>query len=329
MSNILVTANCNRSCSFCFARKRIDEMISDGKAKANMTRDDMRKIMNFQDKAGDKNLKLLGGEPTMYPEFIDVVKEALERGFHIHLFSNCIMSAEKADFLGSIPKDRLSVLANVSPQANDTERQIAMRTYAIEKLGDRAALGITITAPEFEFEFLIDYIKKFGLSKSLRVGIAQPIVGQDNDYLAPSDYPRVGAGILKMAQACVKDDILIGFDCGLTLCMFTEEQLGKLATCSEGFKSLCAPIIDIGPNMEVWSCFPLSEVFNTSLDKFEHRSDLVAFYNKLLAPYHSLGCMPRCLKCDFKRRGQCGGGCLAHVMNSLNKKLPRDAPAGE
>ena len=323
MSNLLVTANCNRDCTFCFARKRTSEMIEDGKALANMSREDVRRVMDFQERSGQKSLKLLGGEPSMHPEFTEIVQEAVERDFHVHIFTNGIMSKKKADFLAGIPKERLSVLANISPQAADTERQIAMRSYALEAMGNRVALGITITEPEFEFKFLIDHINRYKLEKSIRVGIAQPIVGQDNEFLAPEDYPKVGAGVVKMAEACIERDIVIGFDCGMTLCMFTEEQLGKIATCTSGFKSVCDPIIDIGPNMDVWSCFPLSDVLNSHLDKFENRGDIVAFYNKLLRPYRSLGCMPACLRCDFKRRRQCFGGCLAHGLRALNKQPPK------
>lgn len=321
MGNLLVTANCNRNCTFCFARERTSELAMG--SGANMSREDIRGVMDFQDRSGQKSLKLLGGEPTMHPDFMEIVEEGLARGFHVHIFTNGMMSKKKADFLGSIPKEQLSVLANISPQAADTGRQVAMRIYALEAIGNRAALGITITDPEFEYEFLIDHIDRFGLEKTIRVGIAQPIVGQDNECLAPENYARVGAGIVKMAEACVKHDILIGFDCGMTLCMFSEEQHGKIATCTSGFKSVCDPIIDIGPNMDVWSCFPLSGVLNTRLDKFERRGDIVAFYNGLLRPYRSLGCMPECLRCEFKRRRQCFGGCLAHAMKALNKQPPR------
>ena len=47
------------------------------------------------------------------------------------------------------------------------------------------------------------------------------------------------------------------------------------------------------------------------------------FYDKLVKPYRVFGCMPECHRCDYLRRGQCRGGCLAHAMNSLDKLPPK------
>ena len=295
----------------------------------HMTRDNVRKVMDFLARSGDRNLRLLGGEPTQHPELMDIVKEGLSRDFHIHIFTNCMMSRKVADFLGEQSPDRLSVLANISPQANDTQKQKEKACYALERLGQKAQVGITLTSPEFEFDFLLNYINRFKLRKRIRIGIAQPIVGAANDYLKPSEYRKTGRAIVRMAQHCIKQDILIGFDCGLTLCMFSEDEIGILAKCSEGFKIVCKPIIDIGPNLEIWHCFPLSEVLNSHLDNFETRNDIEHFYQIKTFSYRTFGCMPECLGCDYLRRGQCTGGCLAHSMNSLKRLPPRyaeDAP---
>jgi sulfatase maturation enzyme AslB (radical SAM superfamily) len=329
MGNLLITARCNRRCSFCFARRRIAEMIQEKEKGLNMTREDIRTAMDFMERTEERSLRLLGGEPTLHPEFVEIVNEGLRRNFHIHLFTNAIMTKEIADFVAGVPKERLSILCNISPQAADTERQKSMRLYALERLGDRISLGITITSPEFEYQYLIDHIKQFKLRPKIRVGVAQPIVGKENDYLKPSDYGAAGRSIVNMARACVEEDILIGFDCGMTLCMFTEAELGVLATRSDGYSSVCDPIIDIGPNLDIWHCFPLSEVLNSNLRKFRNRRDAAQFYRAIVGAYRNLGCKPECMTCKFKLRGQCFGGCLAHTMNALNRIPPRHAEEPE
>lgn len=290
-----------------------------------MSKEDIHRVMDFLLRTSERHLRLLGGEPTLHPHFVEIVEEAMVRGFHVHVFTNGIMPRETADFLGELPLDRLSVLCNVSPQTRDSDRLGQKRLYALERLGKRVQLGITLTSPHFDFEFLIDLIRQMKLRKRIRLGVAQPIVGKDNVFLKPSQYPEIGRSIVRMARACIQEDILIGFDCGLTLCMFSPDEIGALAACSEGFVRLCKPIVDIGPGLQVWHCFPLSEVYNTTLERFQTRNDIVHFYEKLVAPYRSLGCMPECMRCDYLRRGQCKGGCLAHVMNSLNRLPPRFA----
>jgi cyclic pyranopterin phosphate synthase len=288
-----------------------------------MSRDNIRKVMRFLSVSGDRQLRLLGGEPTLHPEFSEIVKEGLTNDFHVHIFSNGMMKPEIAEFLSKIPDKKMSLLCNVSPQAKDSDRKIEKREYALQCLGKVAQVGMTVTSPQFEYRSLIDLVNKFGLRKRIRLGIAQPIVGQENEFLKPSDYRETGRAIVQMVEECIKEDILVGFDCGLTLCMFNREEIGTLMKCSEGFAVRCRPILDIGPDLDVWHCFPLSEVLITALDNFTNRNDTVRYYNDLMKPYRVLGCMPECFQCRFLRRGQCSGGCLAHAMNSLNRLPPR------
>jgi len=61
---------------------------------------------------------------------------------------------------------------------------------------------------------------------------------------------------------------------GLTHCMFTAAEIGIMSKITEGFKIHCSPIIDVGVNLEVWSCFPLSNVYVTHLDNFKTRAEI-------------------------------------------------------
>jgi radical SAM protein with 4Fe4S-binding SPASM domain len=316
--NILISRYCNRKCSFCFARQRLGPNAATGE-ESFMSLENLRKIMAVLKRSGDMSLKLLGGEPTLHPAFPEIVREGLAEGFSVHIFTNGMMPAKTADFLAGLPEDRISLLCNVSPQANDTPRQKERLLYTLQRLTTRVRLGITITTLDDEFDYGIDYIDRFALQRRVRIGIAQPIVGQSNAYLSPSRYREVGRCILNLAEKFHQHSILVGFDCGMTLCMFDEAQIGRLFTISEGLKMVCSPIIDVGPDMDIWHCFPLSEVMIAGFDEFGSRNEMAAHYNRLTKAYRSLGCMPECMTCDFLRSRQCTGGCLAHAMISLKK----------
>lgn len=324
MANLLITNDCPRSCTFCFAKSRLGRQ-TEGTPAQFMSRDNLRRVMDFLEGSGEMSLRLLGGEPTRHPEFHAIVEEALERGFHVHVFTNAMMPQATADFLASTPMDRVSFLCNVSPQSDDAEDDRKKVDYALAQLGSRAQAGITLTAPTFDYAFLLPLIERYGLKRRIRIGIAQPIVGENNAFLAPADYREAGKNIVAMAEDCIRHNILIGFDCGMTLCMFSQEELGKLLQYSEGFRSVCEPIIDIGPELDIWHCFPLSEVLNSELGRFRNRNEAVRFYRQKVQRYRTFGCMDACLSCAYLKRGQCSGGCLAHAMNSLNKLPPREA----
>ncbi len=316
--NILISKHCNRRCSFCFARQRLGRNAGGG--DPFMTRENLRRIMAFLKRSGDLNLRLLGGEPTMHPEFTGIVQEAVDEGFTVHLFTNGMMPEATAEYLSTLPDGRVTLLCNVSPQANDTPRQKEKLHYALRALMTRLRVGITITSTNDDFDFLHRYLDTFGLQRHVRVGIGQPIVGQTNEYVHPSGYPAIGEYIVGLAERFHARDVLLGFDCGLTLCMFTEAQIGRLFSITEGFRMLCTPIIDVGPDMDVWHCFPLSEVLITRFDGFANRQEIVTHYQKAIRPYRSLGCRPECLHCRYLRTRQCTGGCLAHAMNAMNRR---------
>ncbi len=293
-----------------------------------MSLENIHKVMDFLDKTDDDQLRLLGGEPTLHPEFIRIVQEGIERNFYVHIFSNCMMPNRVVDFLKTVPDNKLSILANVSPQESDTPEQKKRVERTLEQLGKKITVGITVTAPEFEYQFLFDLINKYNLRRRIRVGIAQPIVGISNEFLPPSKYRETGKALVKMALDSYERDMLIGFDCGLTQCMFSEMEIGILAKKSEGFSMVCDPIIDIGPELDVWHCFPLCEVLNTKLDMFRTRNHIAKFYNSRLMPYKTFGCMPECRSCVHLHQGTCTGGCIAHAINSFNQKPPARIDAG-
>lgn len=325
MANILLTNTCNRNCSFCFAGSRVNVRKGAADDNRHMSREKLRRIMGFLSSSGDMQLRLLGGEPTLHPEVIEIVQEALEKGFYVHVFSNGIMKKDTADYFASLPSDKFSLLCNISPQVKDSESKVRKREYAMSKLGEKAQVGMTLTEPDFDVSPLIQAIEEFGLRKRIRIGIAQPIVGRDNTFLHPSDYRKTGKAIVDAARQCLEKDILMGFDCGLTLCMFDEAEIGYLMKNTEGFVVRCGPILDIGSNLDVWHCFPLSEVLNTKLERFANRNAIVSFYSRIMNPYRALGCKPECMRCVHLHRGQCSGGCLAHAMRSLNQLPDRNA----
>ncbi len=322
--NLLITNTCTRNCAFCFARSKIGQATQASHAQ-HMSLTQLEGIMDFLERSGDKKLRLLGGEPTLHPQLERIVKRALARGFHVHLFSNCMMPKKVADFLASLPQEQVSLLANLSVNQHDTPQQKKRVAYALAALGPRVQPGITVTSPEFDYTYLIELINHYHLRRRIRIGIAQPIVGHDNAYLLPSQYRATGRALAAMALACEAEDILIGFDCGLTLCMFSEEEFALLAQCSEGFKTVCQPVVDVGPDLQIWHCFPLSTVLNLSLTDYRDRNEIVRNFQRKTAPYKSFGCMPACMHCKYLRRGQCTGGCLAHAMQSFmqpqNKKI--------
>lgn len=65
------------------------------------------------------------------------------------------------------------------------------------------------------------------------------------------------------------------------MCMFEDEDLGKVFKYSRGQVSFqCGPAIDIGTDLSVWSCFPLSKFYTKSLFEFSSFQEIVTYYGR-------------------------------------------------
>lgn len=65
---VTLTRNCNLRCSFCYAKKT-EYIVSD-----NIDYDSLKRIVDFCDEARVKYIVFTGGEPSLYPRIIDILK---------------------------------------------------------------------------------------------------------------------------------------------------------------------------------------------------------------------------------------------------------------
>jgi MoaA/NifB/PqqE/SkfB family radical SAM enzyme len=55
-----------------------------------MTRDDWHRVIDQAATAGVHRIQLIGGEPTMHPDALQLVDHAIERGVNVEVFSNLV-----------------------------------------------------------------------------------------------------------------------------------------------------------------------------------------------------------------------------------------------
>jgi hypothetical protein len=118
-----------------------------------------------------------------------------------------------------------------------------------------------------------------------------------------------------MAEDLAPDGISIGLDCGFRGCGFTEKQRGTLMECGARLMFDCKPILDIGPDLMVWRCFPFSACEGVRLTDFGSLQELIEHFDNEMASYGDIGNMPGCSTCVHRTRGTCNRGCLSRTVN--------------
>ncbi len=315
MANISITSECNRSCPYCFA----GDAYATGVAR--MTREQFRNALAFAQRSGLECVRLLGGEPTLHPDFVWFVEEALARGLRVVVFSNGLMPAAVRRSLTQVPPESLSITLNVPhPSARTAREDTALA--ALADLAPRVRLGFNIQSPQDEPSFLIPLVLRYRFDRTVRIGMTHPTLSGKNGYLAFRDLRRVGAMLAAFGRQALESGLSPELDCGFVPCMFPPGGLQAFEGGPTAGQS-CGPIPDLLPNDTLIPCYPLASLLALPVGSQDNADACRAVMNERLAHFRRLGMLPICTVCDWQRAGECNGGCLARAIWRLRPS--RDA----
>jgi len=331
MPNVLFTQSCVRSCPYCFA----SEQMKESDPNDLLSWENLIYVSDFLKSSGERSISVLGGEPTLHPDFLEFIIYLLERDFVVRVFTSGIMANTKLDKITSalmnIPDEQLTFIVNLN-NPSQTPSSLA-ETESVKRFlsmfGTKVMCGFNIYRVDFELDFLFQYINCFGLKKSIRLGIAHPIPGAKNIYININDIDHVIARLMNYVPFFERFRIRPSIDCGFPLCRFTDTQLGWFTRhTGSGAKFGCSPVFDIGPDLRIWSCFPLSSYYKRSLFEFDTIGDIYRFFKEKHRMIRSEvgGIYPECDECSLREDEVCSGGCVAHLLSIFKDEAPVRMP---
>ncbi|MBT3375265.1 MAG: radical SAM protein [Lentisphaerae bacterium] len=314
MAHILLTDHCNRRCPYCFAKDRLAD-----EKPTNMAYDDFVIAVNFLVRSGERGITLLGGEPTLHPELVRLYSYLIRRRLSVLMFTNgCADTRVVKELQRCLQPEQTHFVVNVNAPGDREPWEERRQEEFFTALGDVCGLGLNLYRPDLDLAFSFDYFDRYELRPDVRIGIAHPLVGHDNVHLPVQDFSRANAMVAEFVRECDRRDILVTLDCGFTLCDFSDADLGAIARARTRFEIACGPIVDIGPDLLCWPCFPLSELERVPLSQFADLEEIKEHFGrivgeKLQACGHT-GLYSECADCRYQERDRCSGGCLAHAF---------------
>lgn len=306
MANLSLTYRCNKQCAYCFAGSTTD-------TPAFMSLDLFKSALKYLKRSGINQARLLGGEPTLHPLFINFVNIALDHGLDIMLFTNGLINKKTRDDLKKIPSSSINILLNT---IHPNEKNLAgkeLQEKTMKELGEKIIVGINIYSESQDLFYLLEYVKKHKLKKEVRLGLAHPMLGKQNAYLHPKQYKKIGDKIIALKVLAAGQGISLTLDCGFVPCMFDNKYHQLLNTELKNSGNCCQPIIDLMPNGYFIACYPLNNFHQIELNEQLAAQALKKQFNKKTAPYNKTGIYPACQNCSLFQ-GACNGGCLSHKI---------------
>lgn len=313
MANIILTKYCNLKCPYCFA----SEMLSEADKK-NITLDELHYILKWlQQSPQEKRIGLIGGEPTLHPQFSEILNIInnfceIENKKSI-LFTNGIYLKKYLSKIG--PK--MSILININDPNNMTQTQYNNLIDTLDALyiknqlsgsNSQATLGCNLCPEIQNYDFFWNIIKQYKIQK-IRVSVTTPPQKIDKEIY----YNNMKTIFLNFVKEAKKNHVLICLDCNnIPLCYFslTEIELIKQVCFDYSERALCEPCIDITPDFQATCCFGTYDSL-TDCSLFKNCDEMRNYFiketifNKTI--YNNTG---KCQSCSKFLLKECQGGCL-------------------
>ena len=314
MPNIAIIDYCNLKCPYCFA----NDYIQNNQPKT-ISIEELYKIFNFLKKGIQPNnrIGIIGGEPTLHPNFKEILNEIItfSKDYHLRpptVFSNGILLGQYS-FLFNHDATALINLNHPDIVGNTKWSQIEYSLKNLEAAGafdnKRITIGINLYENMKDWSYIFEIAKKYNLSE-IRCSVVAPtcnIVYNTKDTY----YENNKQLFLNFVKDANQNNIIVRLDCNsIPLCYFSDDEKTLIYQTVKNFKSYCTPVIDITPDYKAISCFGVG--IPVDLNDFENLEHLTRYFQmkqiNSLIKNNKIG---KCKDCPKIDNFSCQGGCLA------------------
>ncbi len=313
MPNLIITNVCNLQCPFCFATEsRTSHESSSGR---HMSPAEFGRRLRW---LGSERVKFCGGEPTLHPDFIELLEMALAApGAPVVLMTNGMWPDDVRRHIARLPPRksvRLTILFNVLAPAlyrQSQEKRLAESLAVVNPY--TSTLGVTIYRQPFDYSYVIKLARERKIPR-IRFSIAAPNLSNIGSWgLVPErDFPVLARSVVRFAEEARLAGISLRGDCGyLPQCAFAPEDLVQLSATPDVMSQCHTSAVDIGVGGQSWRCYGLYSVLGAEIDEFETPDKLQGHFDRRVRLLEDFLLFPDCAECRFRATRECLGGCYA------------------
>ncbi len=323
----MLSYECNRDCNFCFALHQKSIF------KKPLQLEDFMRLLDWLESSESfvnkpKKICLLGGEPTIYPKFKEILNLLHKRNIMGIIFSNCLFDNNALE--GFRNEAARAVIINYNPQDQYTKDQWKLLDQNIQSLialNEKKEIKMdikfsyNITEESKDCTFLLDACKKYDINK-IRCAVVSPDFAYSNNYMDMKSLLSIKKHVLDFIKRASDQDLHIDWDCCVPYCMFSEKEWLFIKKKVRKIQTTCTPALDINPDLTMYYCLPLARIQSQIMDKYENLQEISEFFLKQTEELRwDVNTFEKCKKCKYKIRRSCQGGCLALKAEMDNNQL--------
>jgi radical SAM protein with 4Fe4S-binding SPASM domain len=322
---------CNLNCQWCYAKSLAYAKEHD------MNLGVLDKTIKLFKGLPLENVILIGGEPTIHPNFFKIIENIEKAGLKPLLVTNGVKLAEESFLQTAIDKGLKGIVISLKTGNEEQYYKLTGKsvfrkvTRAIDNIDRKEVphkVSVTVGKYLFEnFDQIIDVIAKRG-NTSLSLDMERPIISngtiQDSDMASPQEMADFFVSIYpKLVANCKRFVIKIS----IPFCLFPESFISLLFKNNHivsGCQIFDGKGIIVDPKGRILPCNhfcdnPLGEIgvdFSSAEEYYEFRKrpDIERFYRKIAScPDYN------CVNCKYWQ--YCGAGCRVHWLAKGSEQL--------
>ncbi len=298
-----LTEKCNLSCEFCY------------NTCAPVFCDKPEWIMKHLADLGVMELILTGGEPSLHPQFIEVLKLACSMFPRVMVQSNGVLFSDEK-FWNKVIQNPIfcfnfslhgselihDSLTNVKSSFLSTTRALSMAV----KAGFRTASNLVLTrknAGQKCLEYVVDHLESIGVREMTITRFIPNGAGQQNAKHLSLNSKDFCTSLETLIRATSKKKISLLLANATPACLIPEHLVQLCSRCSFGYDKF---YIDVKGNVLVcgMSRVPIGKLENGQ-NKF--------LFSEIRKRYYEMSHVPeKCTECNLFEI--CGGGCRAAAL---------------
>lgn len=319
--NVLITNRCNGSCQYCFLKENLT--THDGKGE-DITLENFQQVLKYAHHliaiGVTDSLNIMGGEPTLHPQFIKIFKMALtymqgELAFiPIKLFSNGLFPQHICNVM---KEEACPVMVNVNHPTMYSQSDWQLLTSNLAALTENngheylISLSLNIDRIGQDYDYLISLAKQCNIHH-IRVDLSRPGPEKNNTFIDVNEIHRAIPSLLNFISKCHQEGIQVNTDCCFPICSFSNEQLQDFKRYGVDLSFSCSGGIDVTPDLQLWHCAPLRHVNLGKLTDYTDGYQINAIIaNKTNHLRWDVETFDTCKNCKWWTLNLCQGGCIS------------------
>jgi hypothetical protein len=309
--------------------------------------ENFKKALDFIATEPGTKLGLIGGETTLHSKFKEILQTIInDRRFNAAvLFTNGVKMNE---FANELANPKFHVLVNCNSPKDMGQKAFDKMVANIDDLvfnhymKDRITLGINIYNNSFEYDYLLELLKKYDYDH-VRMSIVVPNTGEKRDFDVKKFFLDIKPRFKEFIYAMLSNGIIPTYDCNkMPSCLLTPEEYAsfdKLIVKRQREREMaklpplklpmndsaiytdvvhCSPVVDILQDLTAVRCFGLSDCTKVKIEDFKSLTDLRNYYvNEIDSYAFKFGIDNECENCYKRKTLRCTGACIAFKINEI------------